>query len=107
MAQVVIRRVGSGYELRQVEDRAVASESLRLVGLNEARALAMFTSTGEFRPLKAAPSLQRGWRIRAASDAELEFVLSQLYPGAVADWFAARAAAPPVTDYREIGRAHV
>src|SRR5260370_18945567 len=101
MAQVVIRRVGAGYELRQVEDRAAVAESLRVAGLNEAWALAQFTATGEFRPLKAAPSLQRGWRIRAASDAELEFVLSQLYPGAVADWCEARAADPPVTHYRE------
>ena len=101
LAQVVIRRAGSGYELQHVEDRAAAAESLRVAGLNEARALAQFTAAGEFRPLKAAPTLQRGWRMQAANDAELELALNQLYPGAVADWFAARAADPPVTGYRE------
>ena len=101
LAQVLIRRAGSGYELRHVEDRVAAPESLRVMKLNEARALAQFTKAGEFRPLKAAPSLQRGWRMQAANDAELELALSQLYPGAVADWFAARAGDPPVTHYRE------
>ena len=101
LAQVVIRRAGPGYELQHVEDRAAAPELLRVVRPNEARALAQFTATGEFRPLKAAPSLQRGWRMRVANDAELELALSQLYPGAVADWFAARAADPPMTHYRE------
>ena len=101
LAQVVIRRAGAGYELRHVEDRAAASESLRVVRPNEARVLAQFTQTGEFRPLKVAPSLQRGWRMSAANDAELELALNQLYPGAVADWLAVRAADPPVTHYRE------
>jgi hypothetical protein len=103
LAQVVIRRAGAGasFELRQVEDRAVAPELLRAVRPSEARALAQFTATGEFRPLKAAPTLQRGWRMPVANDAELELALSQLYPGAVADWFAARAVNPPVTNYRE------
>ncbi len=101
LAQVLIRRAGVGYELRHVEDGEVAAESLRLAGLNEARALAQFTKEGEFRPLKAAPNLQRGWRMQTANDEELELALSQLYPGAVADWFAARSANPPVTNYRE------
>jgi len=74
---------------------------LRVVKPNEARALAQFKAAGEFRPLKAAPTLQRGWRMQVANDAELELALSQLYPGAVADWFAARSANPPVTNYRE------
>ena len=36
-----------------------------------------------------------------AGDLELEAALSRLYPGALADWRAARAAHPPVTHYRE------
>jgi hypothetical protein len=101
LAQVLVRWAGAGYELRQVEDRTAAPESLRVVKPNDVRALAQFTVAGEFRPLKAAPSLQRGWRMQAANDAELELALSQLYPGALADWFAARAGNPPVTNYRE------
>ena len=101
LAQVLIQRSGAGYELRQVEDRAAGAESLRLIKPDAMRAVAQVTATGEFRPLKSAPTLQRGWRLRAQSDAELETALSQLYPGAVADWHATRATNPPVTNYRE------
>ncbi len=101
LAQVLIRRLGPGFELRQVADRARGIESLRLVKPAEARGLAQTTASGEFRPLKSAPNLQTGWRLAAADEGELELALSGLYPGAVADWHAAQGAKPPVTNYRE------
>jgi hypothetical protein len=63
--------------------------------------MAQFTSAGAFRPLKSAPNLRRGWRVAAADETELELALSHLYPGAVADWFAARLDPPPATSYRQ------
>lgn len=101
LAQVLIRRQSSGYELRHVEDRDVAAESLNLLKLADVRALAQYTAEKEFRPLKSAPNLQRGWRIVVADDDALEVVLSRLYPGALADWFAAQQSPPSVTNYRE------
>jgi hypothetical protein len=101
VAQVLIRREGEGYQLRHVDDRDFAMESLKRIPLNEARTLAQFTAAGAFRPLKSAPNLRRGWRMVLSDDAELEGALSRLYPGAVADWFATRAAKPPVTNFRE------
>lgn len=101
LAQVLIQRRGGGYELRHVEDREASADSLRQLPLSEARSLAQYNAAGEFRPLKSAPDLRPGWRLSLANDAELETALSQLYPGAVADWFAAQAANPPVTNYRE------
>jgi hypothetical protein len=100
MAQVLIRRNGGGYDLRHVLDRDVATESLRIVRPAEARLLAQFTLAGEFRPLKAAPTLRAGWRMPAATDTELEQALGGLYPGALADWHAARTSDPPLTSYR-------
>jgi len=91
----------TGYELRHIDDAAVADDSLRVVNLNDIRILAQSTASGEFRPLKSAPTLQRGWRLVVADDAGLEAALSRLYPGAVADWHMARSANPPVTNYRE------
>lgn len=101
LAQVRVRRLASSFELRHVDDDKVAAEGLRLVPLDELRALANHTVTGEFRPLKAAPNLRSGWVCRPASEAELELALNQLYPGAVVDWFAAQQPMPPVTHYRE------
>jgi hypothetical protein len=99
-AQVLIRKLATGYELLHLEDRAAAAGTLRVVKPDDARSLAQFTAAGEFRPLKAAPTLQRGWRIETLTDARLEQALNGLYPGALADWHAAQSPDPPVTDYR-------
>jgi 4Fe-4S iron-sulfur cluster binding domain/DR2241 stabilising domain len=99
-AQVLICRDGAGYELRHIEDRGVEIDSLRSLRPAEARVLAQFTAAGEFRPLKTTPTLPKGWRIQAATDAELELALNGLYPGSFADWHAAQGSNPPVTNYR-------
>ena len=101
LAQVFIRRAGTGYELRHATDCEAAANTLREIKLVEARKLAQYTVTGEFRPLKSAPTLPRGWRLSVTDIAGLEAALDMLYPGAVADWFAARAQKPPVTNYRD------
>ena len=101
LGQVVIRRTGRGYELHHESDRRRTAGDLRLMAVTELRVLAQYTATGAFRPLKSAPNLQQGWRAVAESDDELETALQSLYPGAVADWFAARTQPPPVTHYRE------
>ena len=100
LAQVLIRRRERSFELRHAEDRGAAKSDLHILAVFGLRDLAQFTAGGAFRPLKAAPNLRRGWRADAANDLELEMALSHLYPGAIADRFAARQTPPPVTDYR-------
>jgi hypothetical protein len=99
--QVWIRRVARGFELRHVADRDASAEGLEPQTVSALRALAQFTSAGAFRPLKSAPNLRRGWRVWAADQSALELALNHLYPGAVADWFAAQSNPPPVTSYRQ------
>ena len=99
--QVLIRRQKLGFELRHVADRACDPAALRFLGEKDIRQLAQFTARGAFRPLKSAPNLQRGWRSEPRDEAALGAALNQLYPGAVADWFAAQSPRPPVTSYRE------
>lgn len=99
--QVLIRREGHGFALRHVADRSVDAASLRSVGEKDFRSLAQFTADGAFRPLKSAPTLAGGWHAALRDEAALGSALNQLYPGAVADWFAAQAASPPVTSYRD------
>ena len=100
-AQVLIQRADNGFELRQLSDCAAASADLKLVGVEQLRGLAQFTVTGAFRPLKASPDLPGGWRVFVKDAVELDTALSRLYPGALADWFAAQTPNPPVTHYRE------
>ena len=101
VAQVLVRRQTNGFELRHVADRGAALEELKSETPEAARAVAQFTEGGTFRPLKSAPTLRRGWRIAAASDADLEIALNRLYPGFLADFFAVRTGAPRVTGYRK------
>jgi hypothetical protein len=101
LAQVWISRTGKNYELRHVADRNTTIEKLKSVQPDELRAVAQSTADGAFRPLKSAPNLRPGWRLVAKDDAELEDALNQLYPGAIADWYAAQSPAPPVTHYRD------
>ncbi len=101
VAQAIIRRMPRGFELRHESDRAADASSLRPVTMSDLRSLAQSTAAGAFRPLKSAPTLVTGWIATADTPAQLEFALSQLYPGFIADWFAARSPAPPITHYRE------
>lgn len=101
VAQVLVRRLPAGFELRHEADRAANAADLRVVAVSDLRSLAQSTTTGAFRPLKSAPNLAKGWHAVPANEAALHDALDQLYPGAVADWFAAGTQSPPVTHYRE------
>lgn len=100
IGQVLVCRRDKSYELRHAEDHEKSARELRPVTPEEARAIAQFTEAGAFRPLKSAPTLRRGWQIVANSDAELATALDRLYPGAIADLYAALQRSAPVTDYR-------
>ena len=101
LAQVLIRPHANAFELRHVADRNTAPDTLRSVSVPELRALTQFTVHGAFRPLKAAPNLQAGWRTLADDAAALEEALNYLYPGAVVDWYAMQQPNPPVSHYRD------
>ena len=101
LAQVLIRRRATGFELCHVADRDAGPETLRTVAGPDLRSLAQFAIHGAFRPLKAAPNLATGWRSVAEDDAALEEALNHLYPGALPDWYALRQPNPPVTHYRD------
>jgi hypothetical protein len=100
LAQVLISRAETGFELRHVADRARGRELLKPVPLPGLRELALFNECGAFRPLRSAPDLQSGWRTEIKNVSDLGLALNRLYPGAIADWYALRKGAP-VTDYRE------
>lgn len=97
LAQVLIRKLGQGFELRHAEDR----DGTGLKETKDVRSVAQTTETGAFRPLKSAPNLRRGWRVEVRDAEELGLALNYLYPGAVADRFAVGSGKPPVTNYRE------
>ena len=71
-----------GFELRHVED--VNAESLTLHTAPEAaREIARYDAAGEFRPIKTAPTLIRGWRLELPDLAAVHLALEFFYPAAV------------------------
>jgi hypothetical protein len=99
--QVAVRRVERGFELRHESDHAAAPDTLTTLHGTELRHWTQATAAGAFRPLKSAPNLRRGWRAVAADGATLDLLLYYVYPGAVADWFAAQSTPSPLTSYRQ------
>jgi hypothetical protein len=99
--QVVVRRLERGFELRHLSDGAAAPETLSTLDGTELRHWAQSAASGAFRPLKSAPNLRAGWRAVAADGEALDLLLHYVYPGAVADWFAAQCPHPPITAYRQ------
>ena len=99
-AQIVIRRLPTGFELRHVADRSEPSQ-LRAITLAELRKLSLGNAAGQFRPLKSAPDLPSGWRFVGRDETDLWRALQELYPGSIPDWFAAQGGAAPVTNYRD------
>ncbi|MEY2599748.1 MAG: hypothetical protein RLZZ142_2007 [Verrucomicrobiota bacterium] len=76
---------GDAYELRHQDDAALPPDTLACSeGPEAARSLALSTESGEFRPLKTAPNLRRGWRLRLHSAADLRIALDHFYPAMAA-----------------------
>jgi hypothetical protein len=103
--EVLILRIGEGFELRHHRDAEQPIETLFSVPVSSLYELAQTSPTGSFRPNKTSPNLRSGWRTIAENDLALEEALRHLYPGAVADWFAFRNGSPQATSFRDfIGR---
>jgi hypothetical protein len=101
IAQVCVKRTPGGFELRHIDDARAEVGTLKAIRPGDARLIANFNSTGEYRPLKSTPDLPRGWVVRANSPEELEEALNHFYPNALADRFALNQTPPPITGYRE------
>ncbi|MCE0497743.1 MAG: hypothetical protein LV481_07340 [Methylacidiphilales bacterium] len=91
-----------GFELRHRDDRDSDPAKLQnvtsIAGLREWIRL---DRHGNFRPLRAAPNLRRGWIYHAGDLPTLHLALDYLYPAALANWMMARQGGLPATPWRE------
>jgi hypothetical protein len=101
IAQVLVKRMPGGFELRHIEDANTNVGALKAIRPIDARKIANFTAAGEYRPLKSTPDLPTGWMLRANSPNELGEALNHVYPNALADRYALNRTPPPITGYRE------
>jgi sirohydrochlorin cobaltochelatase len=103
IGEVLIRPVdGDIFELFHAEDRTTDPGSLqRLHSLEDLRETIRLAPDGTFRPLRAAPTLRRGWIMRVFERDGLRAALDYLYPGEVANWVLWKKSELVATPWRE------
>jgi sirohydrochlorin cobaltochelatase len=95
-------QIKSGYELRHMADAKRQVGDLRqLDSPEELRELANLDEAGNFRPLRAAPNLRRGWIYHAPDLAALRLAFDYLYPAELANAVLAGEKLLPITPWRE------
>jgi sirohydrochlorin cobaltochelatase len=88
------------YSLRHADD--ANHDGLELFTVpSDARKIARYDEQGEFRPLKTAPNLRRGWRLQLSSLEELELALEYFYPAALGLWLSYLNGSLQTTSLRE------
>jgi sirohydrochlorin cobaltochelatase len=74
---------GNRFDLYHRDDKG--REDLQFFkNADDAAEIAKFDDTGNYRPLKTAPNLRRGWRLELANLDELRVALNYFYPGRLA-----------------------
>lgn len=73
---------GKGFILHHVDDDG-HGDMEEATSPGQARTIAMFDDNGAYRPLKSAPSLRHGWRMRLPTTPDLLAALDHFYPAAV------------------------
>lgn len=92
------------FSLRHFDD-ASTSELRVFTAPEDAREIAKYDEAGNYRPLKTAPNLRRGWHLRLGSLGEMHTALDFLYPAAVGTLAAFDAGDLVATPLREtLGR---
>ena len=90
------------YELRHEADRNTDPAALdTYTDSDAAQELARFDDEGEYRPLKSAPTLVRGWRLTGLDSRGLTRAISSFYPASVPNWYREREGYLDVTHYAE------
>lgn len=106
-------RDGTAYELRHSDDLSTATDKLiQIFDWGTFRELLRENKHGQYRPLKAAPTLRKGWRMEALPFDDLLLALHYLYPASIANWQLWREGKLAATPYaetagRQTGRYHV
>jgi sirohydrochlorin cobaltochelatase len=92
--------ISEGYELRHHLD--AGREGLTLyTAPGAAREIALYDEAGNYRPLKTAPTLRRGWRMGLGAIGDLQEALEGFYPAMLAARLAHQNGKLRVTPLRE------
>jgi len=114
MGEVLIRHTNCGtFHLLHRDDFAIDPATLRIMPTPEdLRDLIWRDRDGNFRPLRGAPNLQRGWLVHAPNLTTVQLALDYLYPAELANWALWLKSTLPATPWsetaaRQTGRFHI
>jgi len=100
IGQILITPTPEGFSLRHEADSAAAQLEI-FTSPADAQEIARWDDHGEYRPLKTAPNLRRGWELKFSTLADLHLALDALYPAALGNWRAVllgEKIAPPLRE---------
>jgi sirohydrochlorin cobaltochelatase len=104
--EVLVRPLPNGhFELCHREEPGSSGAGQSFQSAEDALELARFDDEGNYRPLKTAPNLRRGWKLELDNEENLRRALDFFYPGRLAVWSALNAKSLRTTPLREtLGR---
>jgi sirohydrochlorin cobaltochelatase len=98
--EILVRKTGNSFILCHRDDGARDDlETFR--NAEDAIEIAKYDDDGNYRPLKTAPNLRRGWRMELRTSDELRRALDHFYPGRLAVFVAWRRGQLRTTPLRE------
>jgi sirohydrochlorin cobaltochelatase len=98
--QISVRKIGRSFVLCHRDDEA--HEQLGMFrNAGDAIEIARYDDDGNYRPLKTAPNLRHGWRMKLGTMEELKRALDNFYPGRLAVFVARQTGQLRTTPLRE------
>jgi sirohydrochlorin cobaltochelatase len=92
--------LGNDFSLRHAGDSR--KDGLECFSLpSDAREIARYDVSGNFRPLKTAPNLRRGWVLKLSSIEEMELAMEYFYPSALGLWLSYLKGSLGITSLRQ------
>ena len=88
IGEILILKKGAGFVLVHHADGENATGLDVFTNPEDAREISQYDGAGEYRPLKTAPDLKRGWELRLRNISELHAALDFFYPAMVGILFA-------------------
>ena len=98
--QILVRKTNGGFVLSHCGDET-RKKLKTFQSAEDAIELSKFDDSGNYRPLKTAPNLARGWRLELARPEELQRALDYFYPGRLAVFLAWKTGQLHTTPLRE------
>lgn len=100
---LLLRAEGPTFSACHYANRDTPVDRLEVLKQAEdAHRLGCYTEAGEYRPLRSAPTLRRGWILRGLSETEFCLFVDLIYPAAIAHHAMAKQGVLRVCSFEEV-----